>query len=320
MQPEVVTFGETMVLFEPIQKAPLEFVHQFEKHIGGAESNVSIGLSRLGHSVGWFSKLGNDPFGRYVNNFIRGEGVDVSQCVFTDDANTGLLFKEKKAVEKVNVFYYRNGSAASLLTPEEINEEYIANARILHITGITAALSNTCESSIFRAIEIAKKNNVRVVLDPNIRLKLWTKEKAKKVLGRIVDQVDVILPGLDEGKLMTGETTPEGIARELNKSGGKRVIVKLGSDGAYYHSDSESMYATGFKVKQVVDPVGAGDGFAAGIISGMLHEESVEEILNRANAMGAIAVGFHGDVEGLPREEELLQFIKQDTDETDVNR
>lgn len=320
MQPEVVTFGETMVLFEPTQKVPLEYVHQFEKHIGGAESNVSIALSRLGHSIGWFSKLGNDPFGRYVHNFIRGEGVDVSQCLFTDDAPTGLLFKEKKELEKVNVFYYRKDSAASLLVPEEINEDYIANAKILHITGITAALSDSCESSIFKAIKIAKKNNVTVVLDPNIRLKLWRKEKAKDVLGRIAEQADVILPGIDEGELMTGESTPEGIARELNKTGGKKIVVKLGSEGAYYHSDTENIYATGFEVKQVIDPVGAGDGFAAGIISGMLLKVSTKEILTRANAIGAIVVGFHGDIEGLPREEELLQFLNQDADKTDVNR
>lgn len=317
---DVVTFGETMVLFEPTQMFPLEYVNQFHKHIGGAESNVSIGLKRLGHQVGWFSKLGNDPFGRYILQFIRGEGIDTSACLQTDVAPTGLLFKEKKSPENMNVFYYRGHSAASLMTPEDLDESYIANATYLHVTGITPALSETCEQTVFKAMDIAKKHNTTIVFDPNLRMKLWKTEDARTVFLKMAKQADVILPGLDEGTFLTGETKPEAITATLNKNGKKTIVVKLGSGGAYYHTDEESGYVKGYPVSQVIDPVGAGDGFAAGIISGMLRNDSLPDTVARANAIGAIAVGMHGDVEGLPREDELERFLNIDSENKDVNR
>ncbi|SEP81292.1 5-dehydro-2-deoxygluconokinase [Virgibacillus subterraneus] len=317
---DVVTFGETMVLFEPVQMFPLEYVGQFHKHIGGAESNVSIGLTRLGHKVGWFSKLGNDPFGRYILQFIRGEGIDTSACLQTDEAPTGLLFKEKKSHENLNVFYYRKHSAASLMTPQDLDKSYIANAKFLHVTGITPALSETCEQTVFQVMDIAKKNNTTIVFDPNLRLKLWKAEKARAVLLKMAEQADVILPGLDEGTFLTGETGPEAIAAALNKDGKKAIVVKLGSEGAYYQKGEASGFVRGYPVAQVIDPVGAGDGFAAGIISGMLRNDSLPDTLARANAIGAITVGMHGDVEGLPREDELERFLDNGSNNSDVNR
>lgn len=317
---DVVTFGETMVLFQANEYLPLEYIYQFQKQIGGAESNVAIGLSRLGHSVGWFSKFGEDPFGRYIQRFVRGEGVDTSSCLFTDQAPTGIFFKEKRSAEDVNVFYYRKNSAASLLAPEDLNEEYIAGAKILHLTGITPALSQTAKETVFAAIDIAKKHGLTVVFDPNLRLKLWSKEDAQVTVKQIALLSDVILPGLDEGEFMTGKSNPEEIAAELMGSEDKTVIIKLGSNGAYYQTSKESGYVAGFPVKQVIDPVGAGDGFAAGIISGLLRNTSLAETVKRANAIGAIVVGVHGDVEGLPTNDEVTRYISSDINKRDVNR
>jgi 2-dehydro-3-deoxygluconokinase len=317
---DVVTFGETMVLFQANEYLPIEYIHQFQKQIGGAESNVAIGLSRLGHTVGWFSKLGQDPFGRYIQKFIRGEGVDTSSCLYTKEAPTGVFFKEKRSAEDINVFYYRKNSAASFLAPEDLNEDYIASAKILHITGITPALSDTAKESVFAAIKIAKKHGLTIVFDPNLRLKLWSKEAAQETCREIAQFSDVILPGFDEGELITGKTTPEEIASELIGSQDKVVIIKLGSRGAYYQTSQKSGYVAGFPVKQVVDPVGAGDGFAAGIISGLLRNDSLEETVKRANAIGAIVVGVHGDVEGLPTNEEITGYLSNDSNKRDVNR
>ncbi|MDC3412193.1 sugar kinase [Aquibacillus sp. 3ASR75-11] len=317
---DVVTFGETMVLFQSNQKVPLEYVHQFDKLIGGAESNVSIGLQRLGHSVGWFSKLGNDPFGRFILQFVRGEGVDTSACLFTDDASTGIFFKEKRSFDNTNVYYYRKNSAASLLKPSDLNEEYIANAKVLHLTGITPALSESCSETVFKAIEIAKRNDVLIVFDPNLRLKLWEEHQARSVFNQLAEKADVILPGLDEGEFMTGETTPEAIATTLIGNAKKTVIIKLGSKGSYYQTMDGDGYVPGFQVDNVVDPVGAGDGFAAGIISGILENEPLRKIVRRANAIGAMVVGVDGDVEGLPRQEEIEQFMNRDHGHRDVNR
>jgi sugar/nucleoside kinase (ribokinase family) len=319
-QLDVFTFGETMVLFQADQMLPLEYVHQFPKRIGGAESNVAIGLSRLGHTVGWFSKLGDDPFGRYIHKYIRGEGVDTSSCLFTDKAPTGLIFKEQLSPEDMNVYYYRKGSAASLMEPNDLNEANIAQAKVLHISGITPALSDSCYQTVMKAIKIAKMNKTMIVFDPNLRLKLWSAEQAKKVFNEIAAQADVILPGLDEGQLMTGKIEIEDVAEALMGDGDKTIIIKLGSKGAYLHPKDEKVYVEGFPVQQVVDPVGAGDGFAAGIISGILRKEDLQLVVKRANAIGAMVVGMSGDVEGLPTFESVERFMRPSTVARDVTR
>ncbi|TFB24448.1 sugar kinase [Filobacillus milosensis] len=317
---DVFTIGETMVLFQPEQMAPLDYVSHFPKKIGGAESNVAIGLSRLGHSVGWFSKLGEDPFGRFVLKTIRGEGVDVSRCRFTTDAPTGLLFKEQLSPNDVNVYYYRQNSAASLMTENDLDEDYIAQSKILHVTGITPALSESCYQAVMKAIEIAKKHGLKIVFDPNLRLKLWSKQRAKDVLNEIAGQADVILPGLDEGQFMTGKENIEDVAKSLARRDDQTVIMKLGSEGAYIHTKDEKSYVPGFPVKQVVDPVGAGDGFAAGIISGLLKEKPWQDVVKRANAIGAMVVGMRGDIEGLPTNDSVNQFMKPNQNQRDVKR
>lgn len=317
---DVFTFGETMVLFQPEQMLPLEYIHQFPKRIGGAESNVAIGLTRLGHSTSWYSKLGNDPFGRFILKSIRGEGVDTSSCRFTDEAPTGLIFKEQLSPEDMNVYYYRQGSSASLMEPEDLDEETIAQARILHISGITPALSESCRLTVMRSIEIAKQNGTMVVFDPNMRLKLWSAERARKVFNEIAANADVILPGLDEGQLMTGETEVEAVAEALMGDGDKTIVIKLGSKGAYLHSKSEKVYVDGFPVERIVDPVGAGDGFAAGILSGILRQEPMQQVVRRANAVGAMVVGVSGDIEGLPTFEAVEQFMKPAGAARDVKR
>lgn len=317
---EVITFGETMALFNPDQLLPLEYVHQFHKSIAGAESNVAIGLTRLGHSVGWFGKLGDDPFGRFIHQFIRGHGVDTSHCIFSNEAPTGIMFKEKRTPANIQVFYYRKHSAASLLQPDELDAAYMGQAKILHLTGITPALSQSCKEAVFRAIEIARSNGLQVVFDPNIRLKLWSKEEARTVLREIAAVSDYVLPGLEEGKLLTGQEPPEAIAAALLDNGAATVVVKLGQDGAYYQNRSSSGYVRGFPVAHEADPIGAGDAFAAGLISGILLEEPIEWAVKRGNAMGAIVVGVNGDVEGLPAREEVNRLLANEPGSEDVIR
>ncbi|KAB2329556.1 sugar kinase [Cytobacillus depressus] len=297
---DVVTFGETMVLFTPESIGPLRFVGKFEKTIGGAESNVAIALSRLGAEVGWISRLGDDEFGSYIRNFIRGEGVDTSQVKFDKEHPTAVFFKERQAGDEPKVYYYRKGSAASQMSSNDLDEAYIAQAKFLHISGITAALSPSCRDTVFRAIEMGRRNQLTIVFDPNIRLKLWSKEEAREVLMDIASHSDIVLPGIEEGKIMTGESSPENIAARLLKNGAKVVVVKLGEKGAYYATDEQAEYVTGFPVQQIVDTVGAGDGFAAGFLSGLIRGWSYRDAVELGNRVGAYALTVPGDVEGYP--------------------
>ncbi|HEY8803548.1 MAG TPA: sugar kinase [Clostridium sp.] len=306
---DVVTFGESMVLFGPDSPGPLRYVQNFNKSLAGAESNVAIALAKLGHQVGWFSKLGNDEFGKYIQATIRGEGVDVSRVLVTSEKSTGILFKERFMYNNPNVYYYRKDSAASNLKSEELDESYIKDAKILHITGITPALSQNCRKTLFKAIEIAKANNVLVSFDPNIRLKLWTKEEAIPVLIKIAKQSDIIFPGIDEGEILLGLTKPEEIADSFMKMGCSIVAVKLGEEGCYVADKDTGLYVNAYKLENPQDTVGAGDGFAAGFLSGILNKLDFKECGEYANGVGAMAVLVKGDMEGYPNFEQLMEFI-----------
>jgi 2-dehydro-3-deoxygluconokinase len=306
---DVITFGESMVLFGPDSSGPLRYVQNFNKSIAGAESNVAIALAKLGHEVGWFSKLGNDEFGRYIQATIRGEGVDVSRVIFDPLRSTGILFKERFMHSNPNVYYYRKDSAASTLKPEELDEEYIKSAKILHITGITPALSEDCKNTLFKAIEIAKANNVLVSFDPNIRLKLWSCEEAIPVLLEIAKKSDIIFPGIDEGEMLLGLTNPCDIAEKFMDMGCSIVAVKLGKEGCYVTDKAEKLYINSYRLENPQDTVGAGDGFAAGFLSGMLCKVGLRECAEHANGVGAMAVLVKGDMEGYPNVQQLLAFI-----------
>ncbi|TDQ42183.1 sugar kinase [Aureibacillus halotolerans] len=308
---DIVTIGETMVLMSPQKSGPLRYVPGFHKQMGGAESNVAIGATRLGCSVGWISQVGDDEFGRYITQNIRSEGVDVSQVVSTGKAPTGVFFKEKKNAKQTRVYYYRANSAASQMSTEQLPYEYLKNARLLHLTGITPALSESCKQMMFDLITWAKAEGILVSFDPNVRLTLWSKEEAAQVLHDLAIQADILLPGIPEGELMCGESDPVKIASYFRQKGVDNVIVKLGPEGAYYDCEGEQAQVSGFKVDTVVDSIGAGDAFAAAVLSSHLQGFRWDEAVKRGNAAGALVVMTEGDYEGLPDTEELDAFMAQ---------
>ncbi|MFM1651732.1 sugar kinase [Brevibacillus sp. B_LB10_24] len=312
---DVVTFGETMVLFTPESTGMMRYAHTYSRKFGGSETNFAIGLARLGHSVGWISRVGNDELGKAMLSFVRGEGVDTS-CVRLDpEAPTGIYFKEIRKANDVKVYYYRKGSAASRMTPTDLNETYISKARYLFVSGITPALSETCCDTVFEAIRMAKRNGLTVVFDPNLRKKLWPEVSARKTLLEIAAQSDIILPGVSEGTFLFGDTDPAKLGQHFLELGAKIVVLKLGEQGAHYFTPEENRHVPGFRVEQMVDPVGAGDGFAAGFISGLLDGLSLQEAVKRANAVGAIVTMVNGDVEGLPERSDLKRFVEAPDEE-----
>lgn len=302
-----------MVLFNPDSTGPLRYVHNFNKSIAGAESNVAIALARLGHEVGWFSKLGDDEFGRYIKAVIRGEGVDVSRISIDSERSTGLLFKERFAHVNPNVYYYRKNSAASNITIEDLDLDYIKSAKILHVTGITLALSNTARETVYKAIEVAKSNNVLISFDPNIRLKLWNIEEAKPIIMDIMKMTDIVFPGKEEGKLLLGTDEPKEIGRFFLNMGCKIVATKLGKEGCYIASRENEELVAGYIVEKPEDTVGAGDGFAAGFLSGILRNLNLRECGQLANAVGAMATLVRGDMEGFPTLQQVKKYMGIET-------
>jgi 2-dehydro-3-deoxygluconokinase len=303
--PEVVTLGEAMILFLAEQPGPLREAATFRKHVAGAEANVAVGLRRLGHRVGWISRVGDDELGHAILFRLRGEGVDLSHARTDPTAPTGVMVRERRDIGTIEVAYYRRGSAASGLSPADLDEGYIRGARALHLTGITPALSASCRATVFAAAEIARASGVRVVLDPNVRLKLWSRDEARATLRDLASRSDVVLPGADEAELLTGESAPEAAARALLRLGPSLVVVKLGAAGCLAVSEAGPLHAPALPLARVVDPIGAGDAFAAGLHAGELRQLPLAERLGLANRCGALAITMPGDLEGMPRWEEV---------------
>ncbi len=306
--PEVITFGESMALLIAEGGKGLEYARSLEPSFGGAESNVAIGLARLGHVSGWCGRLGNDPFGQRIIKAIRGEGVDVSRAELTEEAPTGLMIRENVA-GKSSVYYYRKQSAASRMTPEHLDEQYIASAKILHVTGITPALSASCAEAVSNAMDMAKRHGVKVSFDPNLRLKLWGVEEACKVLLPLAMKADYFLPGLDELKLLYETDSMDAILAKLDELPGA-CIIKGGENETYlYEKKGELIAVPYFKAENVIDTVGAGDGFCAGFLAGLLREYSLEESVRLGNLIGSQVIQAVGDWEGLPSATEIERLL-----------
>ncbi|NYE05735.1 2-dehydro-3-deoxygluconokinase [Bacillus niacini] len=306
---DIVTIGESMVVFNPTEIGPMRHCQTFRMQMAGAESNVAIGLARLGHSVSWCSRVGDDEFGKYIVNTLRAENVDVSMVRFDSDNRTGLMFKEERKKGLSNVYYYRNESAASKLSEFDIQRAWIRKARILHLTGITPALSESCRSAIFQAIKLAKEEGIPISFDLNMRTKLWEKDIAVSVLTSIMKECHYFLPSYQEGVLLSGIDSVKEMAEYFYQHGPRVVVIKKGAEGSYLLDQDGGRWIPPFRVEQVMDSIGAGDAFAAGFLSGILNGSTNEEATRRGNLLGAYSVSVKGDWEGLPSEKELSQIF-----------
>lgn len=313
MQPlllDVVVFGEAMAMFIADDYLPLELAAHYTRALAGAEVNVAIGLSRLGYRVGWMSRLGNDPFGRYILQELQQSGVDTTRAVIDDAHPTGFQLKSRVQVGDPQVVYFRRGSAASYMAPNAEDDAYMSTARHLHVTGIPPALSDSCRQYTYHAIEQARAAGMSISFDPNLRPSLWkSQDEMREVLNDLARRADWVFPGLSEGTVLTGYTTVEDIANFYLDQGVKLVVIKVGARGSYLFTATSRYDLPGFTV-QVVDTVGAGDGFAVGIVSAMLEGLPLLECLERGNAIGALAVMSAGDHEGLPTRETLHHFLQ----------
>ncbi|ABE43673.1 sugar kinase [Polaromonas sp. JS666] len=304
---DVITFGEAMMLLVADRPGPLEHAEAFHKRTAGAETNVAIGLARLGLKVGWASRLGTDSMGRYLLAAMAAEGIDCSHVVCDATQKTGFQFKGKVTDgSDPPVEYHRKGSAASHMGVADIDEAWLLSARHLHATGVFPAISATTLPAARKTMDLMRAAGRSVSFDPNLRPTLWaTPELMRDAINDLATRADWVLPGMEEGRFLTGETTPEGVARFYRQLGAKLVVVKLGAEGAYFDGEAGSGRVAGFPVAEVVDTVGAGDGFAVGVISALLDGLGVPEAVKRGAWIGARAVQVLGDSEGLPTRAEL---------------
>jgi 2-dehydro-3-deoxygluconokinase len=293
------TFGETMGLVAADGIGALEYARSFSFGIGGAESNVAIGVARLGRPATWLGRVGPDATGDLIARRLRGE--QVRTVVIRDEAFTGLMVKHRRSGEFLHVDYHRAGSAGSRLSPADLPAAMLEGAAIVHVTGITPALSDSARAAVFHAIETARAAGVPVSVDVNYRAKLWSRFDAAPVLRDLVSRADVVFAGPEEAALFVD---PASVLDSLAALGPAEVIVKDGARGCTAIIDGSRFTVPALKV-HVVDPVGAGDAFVAGYLAERLAGEPAEVRLRTAIAAGAFAVTVPGDCEGLPGRADL---------------
>jgi 2-dehydro-3-deoxygluconokinase len=302
----LVTFGESMGLISALDIGPLETARGFRYGIGGAESNVAIGVARLGGSATWFGRLGADATGTMIARRLRAENVQV-RAIVDDQRPTGLMVKHHRFADAAHLDYHRAGSAATAFTPGDLPTAVIQNAEILHVTGITPALSASAADTVFTAIELARAAGTVVSVDVNYRAKLWSPEAAAPVLHRLVAGADIVFAGPEEARLVLGPDAPTSdveLALALSRLGPTESILKNGARGAVAVVGGDRYQRDALPVN-AIDTVGAGDAFVAGYLSEHLRHCTPDVRLGTAIHVGALAVTVPGDCEGLPYRSDL---------------
>ena len=308
---KIILLGEPMGLFMANETGALSQARTFTASIAGAEYNVAVGLSRLGHTPAYCTCLGFDPLGERILNGMRENHIATDLVMQTEEAQTGFMMKAFTQKGDPDIAYYRKGSAASRITTHQIDGLDLYGCERLHVTGIFPAVSPSALGATKRLIQRARALDLPISFDPNLRPQLWeSQEKMVATLNALAEGMETVLPGIGEGKLLTGRDTPEGVAEYYHQMGVKNVVVIIGKDGAYFsEKGGKSGYSPAFPVREKVDTVGAGDGFAAGVISALAEGETLEEATFRGNVIGAIQITHRSDNEGLPTREELSKII-----------
>lgn len=313
---EVITIGEPLTTFA--SKEPdvsLTDALEFHKIMGGAELNVAIGVKRLGHSVEYISQVGNEPLGDYVIKTIKSHNVGTKYISRDSEHWTGHQLKQLVTKGDPVVVNYRKDSAACYLTKEVIDQVDLSDVKVAHMSGIFPAISATAQETFRALLKRLVDKNILITFDPNLRPSLWeSQEVMAKTINELASSADIVLPGIGEGKILMGSDDPEKIADFYLKGERTRIVmVKVGPDGAYVKTkDGESFTVKGFKVDKVVDTVGAGDGFALGVITALLEGKSLKSAVLRGNAVGALQVQTYGDNDGYPDQDGLKAFYEKE--------
>lgn len=299
---DVATLGETMVSLRT--GTPLRLGGTMTMTMAGAESNVAIGLARLGHTVRWGGRVGADEVGAFILRTLRAESVAVDTVVVDATRPTGLMLAERRVADVSRVSYYRAGSAGSALGPADAAACLAATPRVLHLTGITPALSRSAAEAVVTAVDLARDAGTLVSVDVNYRSRLWTSSEARPVLSALVRRAHIVIASEDELALVVDDPDEAAAFGELAASGVSQLVIKRGARGATVWHEEGAHHATAIPVA-VLDTIGAGDAFTAGYLSGVLDGLSPDIALRRGTVTAAFAVAGVGDWEGLPTRDDL---------------
>ncbi|MEJ8572028.1 sugar kinase [Microbaculum marinum] len=303
MQPDIVCLGEPMLEFNQQPDGRYLPGH------GGDTSNCAIAAARQGARVGYVTNLGTDAFGDSFMALWAEEGVDCSRVGRLADAHTGIYFVTHDA-EGHAFSYFREGSAASRMTPDDVPADYISGARVLHVSGISQGISNTAADAVFRAIAVARAAGVKVSYDTNLRLKLWPLARARAVIHAAMRDCDIALPGRDDAVHLTGLEDPDAIADFYLGLGAGIVALTLGADGTLVATPSERRKVPAPRVTPV-DATAAGDTFDGAFLAEIVRGSDPFAAARYANAAAALSTQGYGAVAPMPRRDEVEALLAE---------
>ena len=296
-RPDVVCVGETMVMLTPVVPAPLVDRPRLTMEVGGAESNVACGMAQLGRHAAWLGRVGADPFGQIIVGALTAHGVDVGDVEVDPERPTGLYLKDP-GIERSTVHYYRKGSAAAAMGPAFAEVVLARAARLIHLSGITPVLSPSCAALVDRLLgERRTPGGPLVSFDINYRPALWEPARAAATLLPLARRADVVLAGRDEVETLWGTAAPDDFRALL--PGVPCLVVKDAENGATCYEGDERTFVPALKI-DVIEPVGAGDAFAAGFLSGLIAGRPARDRLRLGHITAAAALGCVGDLAVFP--------------------
>lgn len=318
---EVVTLGEALIDFVSLEVGDLIDAPGFKKAPGGAPANVACGVAKLGRSSAFIGKVGDEPFGHFLERTFREAGVDTSSMVFDPKIKTGLAFVSLMEGGERDFLFYRDPSADMMLRPEELDCDLLRRARIFHYGSITL-ISEPSRSATLAAIELAREAGALISYDPNLRLSLWpSADRARQGMMDAVHFADFIKVCEEELEFMTGEPEIASGAAKLLEQGPSLVAVSRGAQGCAVCDGGEPIELPGFAV-ETIDTTGAGDGFVAAALVSLLdlwpsrplrkiEREELVEAFTFANAVGALTTTVRGAIPGLPSAEAARRLVAQ---------
>lgn len=307
---EIVTVGEAMVVFNPTKDTKLRYVDQFFKSVAGAELNTAVGCARLGMPTRYFTYLGNDEFGHYIYKFLNSEKMDVSNVQFLDEYPTSINFKQNDIFFK-ETFYYRSQSPvihhSEKLIKDVANHPFKSDD-IFHISGVFLALIRHNFEYFYKTVVDIRNKGVKISLDPNLRLKLWGIEEIRNVMLKLFNLTDILLVGEEELELIFDQNNIDINISALHQFNIEATFIKRGENGAIGIKNGKR-YTIGTFAKNVVDTVGGGDAFNAGVLYAFEKQLSMDDTLYIASVIAARNISVMGDNEGLPTKDELNTLI-----------
>lgn len=301
---DIIAIGEPLMELSDIES---DRGRVYLAGFGGDTSNFIIAAARQNVKTAYYSRIGTDAFGDRFIRLWKDEKVDISAVQRDETAHTGLYFITYDNGEHLFT-YMRKGSAASKMTAADIPEAHIKNARLLHVSGISQAISDTACDAVFHAVSVAKQNGTAVSYDPNLRLKLWSLARARAIIEAILPMCDIYLPSYDEAVLLTGRNEPNEIVDHWHKCGCKKIVLKLGKKGVLVSDGETRTLVSGWSV-DTVDQTGAGDTFDGAFCAEYLRTGDMIGAAVFGNAAAALSTTGYGAVAPIPRREAVEAFL-----------